>query len=114
MNKKLLMPLAVILITALGLRWLSALLKGQIAFLVLTVLRCILLFWFGLTLNTGKRKRHETWLRKVIISFVMIFFLVWELGYIMIPELKNAFDLIGISGAVVYLVYIYCGWSFFD
>ena len=44
----------------------------------------------------------------------MIFFLVWELGYIMIPELKNAFDLVGISGAVVYLVYIYCGWSFFD
>ena len=114
MNKKKLLPLAVILLTALSLRWLTLPLSGQAAFLALTLLRCVLLFCFGLVLNNGRRKRSETWPRKVIISLVMVFFLVWELGYITLPQLKNSFSLIGISETVIGLIYIYCGWSFFD
>ncbi len=108
------MPIIVLLIMSVGLRWLDLILTGQIGFIIITVLRALLLFWFGLTLNVTHRRRNETWLRKVIISFVFIFFLVWDLGYIMIPELKNLFDSIGLYGYIVYLIYTYCGWDFFD
>ena len=67
---------------------------------------------FKLARTYGKLKGGPD--KKVIVSFVMIFFLVWDLGYIMIPELKAVFDNLGIIGYIVYLIYIYCGWSFFD
>ncbi len=114
MYKRYLLPLLVLLILSIGLRWLELILTGHVGFIILTILRSLLLFWFGLTLNHAHRRRNETWLRKVIISFVFIFFLVWDLGYIMIPELKNFFDNIGLYGYIVYLIYIYCGWAFFD
>lgn len=114
MYKKYIMPIIVLLIMSVGLRWLDLIITGQIGFIIITVLRALLLFWFGLTLNVTHRRRNETWLRKVIISFVFIFFLVWDLGYIMIPELKSFFDSIGLYGYIVYLIYTYCGWAFFD
>lgn len=114
MYKKYFMPILVLLILSLGLRWLEVLLTGQIGFIIITILRASLLFWFGLTLNVSHRRRNEKWFRKVLISFVFIFFLVWDLGYIMIPELKAFFNNIGLYGYIVYLIYIYCGWAFFD
>lgn len=114
MYKKYFMPILVLLILSLGLRWLEVLLTGQIGFIIITILRASLLFWFGLTLNVSHRRRNEKWFRKVLISFVFIFFLVWDLGYIMIPELKAFFNSIGLYGYIVYLIYIYCGWAFFD
>ncbi len=114
MVRKYLLPLAILLVLSVGLRWLDPLLNGQIGEAIIIILRACLLFMFGLSLNVAKKRRYETWVRKVIISFVFIFFLVWDLGYIMIPELKTAFNYIGLYGYIVYLVYIYCGWSFFD
>ena len=114
MFRKYFLPLAIILILAVGLRWLDPLLNGELGNALIIVLRAVLLFGFGLSLNISKKRRYETWLRKVIISFVFIFFLVWDLGYIMIPELKRFFDYLGLTGYIVYLIYIYCGWSFFD
>ena len=114
MYKKYLLPLALILCLALGLRWLEPLLDGRLGEMIIIILRACLLFGFGLSLNCGKRKRYETWVRKVIISFIFIFFLVWDLGLVMIPELRAVFSSIGISGYIIYLIYIYCGWSFFD
>lgn len=108
------MPIAVMLLMSIGLRWLSVVLTGELGNAIIILLRSLLLFWYGLTLNNSHKRRNETWLRKVIISFVFIFFLVWDLGYIMIPELKNFFDNIGLYGYIVYLIYIYCGWAFFD
>ena len=114
MYKKYLLPLALILALAMGIYWSKPLLKGEIGNALIILIRSGLLFGFGLSLNVGKKRRYETWLRKVIISFVFIFFLIWDLGYIMIPELKAVFNSLGINGYIVYLIYIYCGWSFFD
>lgn len=114
MYKKYFYPLGVLLLMSIGLRWLEVLLSGSFEFYVMTILRALLLFWFGLTLNVGKRQRHETWLRKVLISFIFIFFLVWELGFAMIPQLNIIFSNLGLYGYIIYLIYIYCGWSFFD
>lgn len=114
MYRKYFLPLGVLLALSLGLRWLDPLLNGSLGEAIIIILRAILLFCFGLSLNIGKRKKYETWVRKVIISFVFIFFLVWDLGFIMIPELKTIFNYLGLYGYIVYLIYIYCGWSFFD
>ena len=114
MYRKYFLPLGVLLLLSVGVRWIDPLLNGSFGDAIVTILRAGLLFSFGLCLNYGKRRKNETWVRKVIISFMFIFFLVWELGYVMIPELKNIFDFLGIYGYIVYLVYVYCGWSFFD
>lgn len=114
MYRKYFLPIAVLLGLSLGVRWLDPLLNGTLGEAIIIILRAVLLFCFGLSLNIAKRKRYETWVRKVLISFVFIFFLVWDLGYIMIPELKTVFNYLGLYGYIVYLIYIYCGWSFFD
>lgn len=114
MYRKYFLPIAVLLGLSLGVRWLDPLLNGTLGEAIIIILRAVLLFCFGLSLNIAKRKRYETWVRKVLISFVFIFFLVWDLGYIMIPELKTIFNYLGLYGYIVYLIYIYCGWSFFD
>ena len=114
MYRKYFLPIAVLLGLSLGVRWLDPLLNGTLGEAIIIILRAVLLFCFGISLNIAKRKRYETWVRKVLISFVFIFFLVWDLGYIMIPELKTVFNYLGLYGYIVYLIYIYCGWSFFD
>ena len=114
MYRKYFLPIEVLLGLSLGVRWLDPLLNGTLGEAIIIILRAVLLFCFGLSLNIAKRKRYETWVRKVLISFVFIFFLVWDLGYIMIPELKTVFNYLGLYGYIVYLIYIYCGWSFFD
>ena len=114
MYRKYFLPIAVLLGLSLGVRWLDPLLNGTLGEAIIIILRAVLLFCFSLSLNIAKRKRYETWVRKVLISFVFIFFLVWDLGYIMIPELKTVFNYLGLYGYIVYLIYIYCGWSFFD
>ena len=43
-----------------------------------------------------------------------MFFLLWALGYIVFPQLKSIFNFLGIQGFVIYMVYVYCGWAFFD
>ena len=114
MYRKYLLPIALLLCLSLGIRWLAPFLTGSVGSAIITILRACILFGFGLSLNFAKHKRYETWVRKVIVSFVFIFFLVWDMGFIMLPELWTVFDSLGISGYIVYLIYIYCGWSFFD
>ncbi len=114
MYRKYFLPLGIMLLLSIGVRWLDPLLNGTLGESIIIILRACLLFAFGLSLNIGKRRKYETWVRKELISFVMLFFLVWDLGYIMIPELKTIFNYLGLYGYIVYLIYIYCGWSFFD
>ena len=114
MYRRYILPLLLLLALSLGLRWLSLVLTGSLGQALLIILRAVLLFSFGISLNIAKRRRYESWLKKVIVSFVFIFFLVWDLGYVMIPELKTIFDWLGLNGYIVYLIYIYCGYVFFD
>lgn len=114
MYRKYFLPLGILLLLSLGVRWLDPILNGALGEAFIIILRSALLFSFGLSLNIGKRRKYESWFRKVIISFIYIFFLVWELGFVMIPQLKNVFDYLGLYGYIVYLIYLYCGWSFFD
>ena len=114
MYRRYILPLLLLLALSLGLRWLGVILSGHLGNALLIILRAVLLFSFGMSLNIAKRRRYESWLKKVIVSFVFIFFLVWDMGYVMIPELKQIFNWLGLYGYIVYLIYIYCGYIFFE
>ncbi|MCI5773370.1 MAG: hypothetical protein MR210_02305 [Erysipelotrichaceae bacterium] len=78
---------------------------------VIIVMACCY-FAFGLSLF--QRKRSNAWVQKLIVAFLFLFFVLWDCGYVVIPQLKSFFDFIGISGFVVKMFYIYCGYIFFD
>lgn len=107
-------PILIILIISLGLNLLRSLLYGSFYNSLFIILYACLLFSFGVSLNLYKRSKNQSWFKKLVISFFLIFFLVWQLGYVMIPELKSFFNLLGFTDNVISLIYIYCGWSFFD
>ena len=55
----------------------------------------------------AQRKRSNAWVKKLIIAFLFLFFVFWDCGYIVLPQLKQAFDFIGISGFVIYMFYVF-------
>ena len=106
-------PLFIILIISLGLNILRGIFNNQFNALFIILYAC-LLFSYGVSLNLYKRSKNQSWFKKLVISFFIIFFLVWQLGYVMIPELKSFFNMLGVTDNIISLIYIYCGWSFFD
>ncbi len=102
-------PLLVMIISGIIARLLNYFaVNGEI---VTIVLACCY-FAFGLSLY--QRKRSNAWLSKLIVAFLFLFFVLWDCGYIVLPQLKSLFDFVGISGFVVKMFYIYCGYIFFD
>jgi hypothetical protein len=108
------LPILIILLTGISLNTLGIILSGDIGSKIIIILRCVLMFVFGLNMYVGRKKRNQSWIKKLVISFFLIFFLVWDLGFVMIPELKTIFNFLGIKSYVIYLVYIYCGYAFYD
>ena len=86
----------------------------QLRSVLVTIAIAVSLFAFGLSLHIHKKRRDESWFKKLVISFFLMFFLLWDLGYIVFPQLKSIFNFLGIQGFVIYMVYVYCGWAFFD
>ena len=107
-------PFLVMVISGFIVKVLGVFLSGSFKDTAIIIAVAISLFAFGISLNTKKRKRNETWIKKIFISFILIFFIFWDLGYFVIPQLRNAFEFIGISGFVINMLYIYLGFVFFD
>ncbi len=100
-------PMSVLIVGGLLIRFLSE----NVSAAILTILVAFVCFAFGISLH--QRKKSKEWVHKFIIAFFFIFFLFWDLGYVVLPELKNFFNFIGINGIVIRLFYVFCGWSFF-
>ncbi len=100
-------PLCTLAIGGLLIRYLSPVI-GNFFTVVLIAAVC---FAFGVSLHQGKKSKE--WVHKFVVAFFFLFFLFWDLGYIVLPELKQFFNFIGISGVIVRLFYVFCGWSFF-
>ncbi|MEF9968235.1 MAG: hypothetical protein RR766_06930 [Longicatena sp.] len=78
---------------------------------IITILVAATCFAFGISLHFGKRSNG--WIQKFVVAIFFIFFIFWDLGYVVLPQLKYFFDVIGINGFVIRLFYVFCGWSFF-
>ena len=105
-------PFAVMVISGLLVRLLNSILTGSLAYPLITIVKAC--YFFALGLSMFQRKRSNAWVKKLIIAFLFLFFVFWDCGYIVLPQLKQAFDFIGISGFVIYMFYVFCGYTFFD
>ncbi|MBE6113444.1 MAG: hypothetical protein E7191_00010 [Erysipelotrichaceae bacterium] len=84
---------------------------------VMELIKAFTFFSFGMALNTYKKKRSSAWIGKLIISFVMFFYVFYSLGYITgFGNLVNVLNMLGLLHSVmaIPLVYILCGFLFFD
>lgn len=108
------LPFLIMIVGGLIVRLFNNYLPGAVRSVLVTIAVAVILFAFGLSLNIHKKRRDESWFKKLVISFFLIFFLLWDLGYIVFPQLKSVFNFLGIQGFVIYMVYVYCGWAFFD
>lgn len=87
------------------------------ASLVLTLIKAFTCFSFGMALKTHKRKRSGEWVGKLIISFVMFFYICLSLGYLDgFGDLIRVLNMLGLTHQTmaVPLIYILCGYLFFD
>lgn len=100
-------PLCIMIIGGLLVRFLNPYVPNE----VIIILVAVTCFAVGVSLHYGKKSNG--WIQKFVIAFFFLFFIFWDLGYIVLPELKNIFDLVGIQGFVIHLFYVFCGWSFF-
>lgn len=102
-------PIVVMVVSGLLLRLLYTFVPNAE---LITIIRACCFFAFGLSLFN--RKRSNGWVKKLFIAFLFIFFVLWECGYIVLPQIKSFFDFVGITGIVIYMFYIFCGYTFFD
>ncbi|MFV0598824.1 MAG: hypothetical protein ACK5M0_03770 [Bacteroidales bacterium] len=100
-------PVGVLIIGGLLIRFLGPVIGVELN----VVLVAAICFWFGVMLHQGKRSKE--WVHKFVIAFFFLFFLFWDMGYVVLPELKIFFNWIGLNGMITHLIYVYCGWSFF-
>ncbi len=73
----------------------------------------LLFFVLGLCLNQTKKRNH-TWIKKVLISFILLFFIITQIGYYIFPEIHSILNFFAIDGFVYYMIYVLCGYEFFS
>lgn len=108
------LPLIILVLGGFLVRLETTFLSGSFENTIVIITRALVMFGFGISLDRGKRKRNESWLKKIFISFFLIFFIFWDLGYVVLPQLKCFFNFLGIEGFVLHCFYVYLGASFFD
>ena len=117
--KNLGLPLLIIIIGTLLYRLVSnftTILFIPASFL-LTLIKAFTCFAFGMALKSYKRKRSSEWVGKLIISFVMFFYICMSLGYLDgFGDLIRVLNILGLTNQAVAvpLVYTLCGYLFFD
>ena len=108
------LPLIILILGGFLVRLEATYLIGSLQTTLVICTRALVMFGFGISLYQHRRRRNESWLKKIFISFFLIFFIFWEMGYVVLPQLKAFFDFLGIYGFVLYCFYVYLGYSFFD
>ncbi|MFI3284685.1 MAG: hypothetical protein R3Y57_06345 [Erysipelotrichaceae bacterium] len=109
------LPLLLIIVIALFQKWIGPLTSDAIGYFLYVVINACLLFSLGLSLNTYKKTRGQQWLGKVLVSMLLIFFIFYQLNWLVVVDgLSDFFAFIGLTNFIIYLVYIFCGWIFFS
>lgn len=95
--------------------WLIGYLFGAFAFytLLIQIVMIAILFGFGVTLSTHKRN-HKTWIKKLLIAFVVIFILLMRINVIQSSGFYELLANLRLTESFINLLIIYCGWSFFS
>ncbi len=110
--KKYLTPLAVLFVSD----WLvvleNKLLNGSVCTLFRTLSIAFALFALGVSLQS--RRKNKTWVKKLIVSFVFLFLMLYDIGVLKITIIEQVFSIAAIQQFSLYALYVYLGWMFFD
>ncbi|MBR2684653.1 MAG: hypothetical protein IKE59_01210 [Erysipelotrichaceae bacterium] len=90
----------------------NLLIKGSANHLFVTVTLALTLFGFGIALQP--RRNNKTWVKKLLVSFVLLFFLLLDLGYLKVGIVSDLLYYGALDGVIYYMIYVFCGWLFFD
>ena len=112
--KKYGLPLLIIIVGSFLTQLANRFLNFTGAYEICTVLRVMVVFAFGMSLCQRKRRNQNTWVKKLIIAFFVFFLMCWEMGYFVFPGIKGIVNFLGLASFGFDLLYIYCGWAFFD
>ena len=111
--KKFLTSLFIIVISAWLVRFEISFLTGEAQDVIVNLTIALSLFGLGISFQTHHKTR--TWVKKLIISFLFLFLVIWDLGYIDVVGLNSIFDVLGLEYQfVLYMFYIFFGYLFFD
>ena len=92
-------PFLIMIVSGLIVRLFNLYLPVSIRSTLVTIAIAVSLFAFGLSLHIHKKRRDESWFKKLVISFFLMFFLLWDLGYIVFPQLTSIFNFLGCTAA---------------
>lgn len=105
-------PLTVLLLTYILFQISNVLLNGQVHTMVLTIITLFMYFSLGLVLHSNKRKNQD-WIKKVLISLLLIMVAFDRLGLIQIQFLSLS-RLINEYPSIINAFIVYLGWLFFE
>lgn len=111
--KRLLRPLAVLLLAALAGAILETYVKLDFMDSFMIVWKAVFLFLFGMML-TARKRRSSAVFSKVIAIVVALVFLTVQLELLHVGWLANGLHFLGIEGIYYWLVYVLCGWLFME
>ncbi|MPM46294.1 hypothetical protein SDC9_92992 [bioreactor metagenome] len=103
------LPLLIVIIGGWLIRLLNQYLNNGV---ILTVIIALLLFAFGISIQP--KRRYKTWLKKLLIAFIFIYLILFDLGYFRFRFLVQVFDWLAIEQLEFNLLYLFLGWLFFD
>lgn len=104
--------LLVILASAIINKFLTSVLPSSMMWFS-TFVWMVLMLIIGYFLGPNQKKNNR-WVGKVVLSLLIIFIFGYRLSLLTIPELASLFSMLGIHGAFLDIVLIYCGWAFFQ
>lgn len=106
-------PLIVLIALSLTTQVFQATLIGSVAVNIQIIANFILLFVFGIFLSYRRRK-STTWVRKVIITILMLWLLLIKLSIMPEFSLTLISQWIRLNDVIIYALVIYFGWAFFE
>ena len=80
---------------------------------LLAVLTAVMAFIFGATLNSSHSSRGDTWIKKMIVMFLFIFFLLIYMGVVRINLITQALNFIGFNSTMYFFLFVWFGFLFF-
>lgn len=105
-------PLLVLIIGGLFLKFLNLYLTMTNKALIIAIVLALLCFAFGISLFPYKRSKG--WIKKMLVVFIFVFLLYWDLGYLHFKQVQDVISLLGINDLIFKLLYVYLGWTFFE
>lgn len=112
--KRLGFPFAVLILSALLSRLLHTYVHASFMNSFMIVFMAGSFFLFGTALRPFSRKKHPAVFLKVISIVLFLLLLFLQLDVLRLHMFSDALRFLGISGAYMYLLYVFCGYMFME